>query len=337
MSASTKVRVAVTQQEPVWLDLHATVDKTCRLIAEAAGNGAQLIAFPECWIPGYPAWIWCRPVDMGLFTTYLKNSLSYDSEHMRRICNAAAQHKITVVLGFSERDGNSLYIGQCTIDATGKLVMRRRKMKPTHMERTVFGDSSGRSLLNVVDLPIGKVGALACWEHIQPLLKYHTMIQGEEIHVSAWPVLHPHMGGESLWGMSQEGGMGASQVYALESASFVLLTTAVLGPSCVEKMNLSPPWDALGGGASAVIAPDGRRLTEPLPANEEGIVYADLDMDAILSCRHFVDACGHYSRPDLLWLGVDTREKTQHRPEGQADTTINGPEVTSGPVEEEST
>ncbi|GKZ28467.1 hypothetical protein AbraIFM66950_007135 [Aspergillus brasiliensis] len=337
MSASTKVRVAVTQQEPVWLDLHATVEKTCRLIAEAAGNGAQLITFPECWIPGYPAWIWCRPVDMGLFTTYLKNSLSYDSEHMRRICNAAAQHKITVVLGFSERDGNSLYIGQCTIDSTGKLVMRRRKMKPTHMERTVFGDSSGRSLLNVVDLPIGKVGALACWEHIQPLLKYHTMIQGEEIHVSAWPVLHPHMGGESLWGMSQEGGMGASQVYALESASFVLLTTAVLGPSCVEKMNLSPPWDALGGGASAVIAPDGRRLTEPLPANEEGIIYADLDMDAILSCRHFVDACGHYSRPDLLWLGVDTREKTQHRPEGQADTSINGPEVTSGPVEEEST
>ncbi|GKZ92559.1 hypothetical protein AnigIFM63604_011309 [Aspergillus niger] len=337
MSASTKVRVAVTQHEPVWLDLHATVDKTCRLIAEAAGNGAQLITFPECWLPGYPAWIWCRPVDMGLFTTYLKNSLSYDSEHMRRICNAAAQHKITVVLGLSERDGNSLYIGQCTIDSTGKIVMRRRKMKPTHMERTVFGESSGRSLLNVADLPIGKVGALACWEHIQPLLKYHTMIQGEEIHVSAWPVLHPHMGGESLWGMSQEGGTGASQVYALESASFVLLTTAVLGPTCVKKMNLSPPWDTLGGGASAVIAPDGRRLTEPLPANKEGFVYADLDLDMILTCRHFVDACGHYSRPDLLWLGVDTREKTQHRPEGQADNAAHGLDVTSGLVEEEST
>ncbi|GCB25404.1 arylacetonitrilase [Aspergillus awamori] len=337
MSASTKVRVAVTQHEPVWLDLHATVDKTCRLIAEAAGNGAQLITFPECWLPGYPAWIWCRPVDMGLFTTYLKNSLSYDSEHMRRICNAAAQHKITVVLGLSERDGNSLYIGQCTIDSTGKIVMRRRKMKPTHMERTVFGESSGRSLLNVANLPIGKVGALACWEHIQPLLKYHTMIQGEEIHVSAWPVLHPHMGGESLWGMSQEGGTGASQVYALESASFVLLTTAVLGPTCVKKMNLSPPWDTLGGGASAVIAPDGRRLTEPLPANEEGLVYADLDLDMILTCRHFVDACGHYSRPDLLWLGVDTREKTQHRPEGQADSAAHGLDVTSGLVEEEST
>ncbi|XRM48176.1 hypothetical protein ABZX51_011114 [Aspergillus tubingensis] len=336
MSASNKVRVAVTQHEPVWLDLHATVDKTCRLIAEAAGNGAQLIAFPECWLPGYPAWIWCRPVDMGLFTTYLKNSLSYDSEHMRRICNAAAQYEITVVLDFSERDGNSLYIGQCTIDSTGKIVMRRRKMKPTHMERTVFGESSGRSLLNVVDLPIGKVGALSCWEHIQPLLKYHTMIQGEEIHVSAWPVLHPHMGGESLWGMSQEGGMGASQVYALESASFVLLATAVLGPSCVEKMNLSPPWDTLGGGASAVIAPDGRRLTEPLPPNEEGFIYADVDLDVILSCRHFVDACGHYSRPDLLWLGVDTREKTPHRPEGQGDNTTSNLDTSSVLVEEES-
>ncbi|EHA21664.1 hypothetical protein ASPNIDRAFT_41410 [Aspergillus niger ATCC 1015] len=333
MTASTKVRVAVTQHEPVWLDLHATVDKTCRLIAEAAGNGAQLITFPECWLPGYPAWIWSAWLHPPRQSA--TNSLSYDSEHMRRICNAAAQHKITVVLGLSERDGNSLYIGQCTIDSTGKIVMRRRKMKPTHMERTVFGESSGRSLLNVVDLPIGKVGALACWEHIQPLLKYHTMIQGEEIHVSAWPVLHPHMGGESLWGMSQEGGTGASQVYALESASFVLLTTAVLGPTCVKKMNLSPPWDTLGGGASAVIAPDGRRLTEPLPANEEGFVYADLDLDMILTCRHFVDACGHYSRPDLLWLGVDTREKTQHRPEGQADNAAYGLDVPSGLVEEE--
>ncbi|PWY67113.1 carbon-nitrogen hydrolase [Aspergillus sclerotioniger CBS 115572] len=333
--ATTTVRVAITQQEPVWLDLDATVDKTCRLIAEAASNGAQLITFPECWIPGYPAWIWCRPIDTDLFKTYFKNSLSYESEHMRRICRVATQHRITVVLGFSERDGNSLYIGQCTIDSTGKIVMRRRKVKATHMERTVFGEASGSSLLNVVDLPIGKVGTLTCWEHIQPLLKYHTMIQGEEIHVSTWPPLPPHFGGDSLWGMSAEGGMSASQVFALESAAFVLHTTAVMGPKCAEVMKLIPPWDVVGGGSSAVVGPDGRRLTEPLPPTEEGIIYADLDKDVIVSCRHFVDACGHYSRPDLLWLGVDTQEKVHHRPaEGRSPSVARGRELRSQPVYE---
>ena len=119
-----------------------------------------------------------------------------------------------------------------------------------------------------------------------------------------------------------QGGLGASQVFALESAAFVLHTTAVLGPSCAEAMKLTPPWDTVGGGSSAVIGPDGRRLTEPLPPTEEGIVYADLDKDVIVSCRHFVDACGHYSRPDLLWLGVDTQEKAHHRPAGGRSVSV---------------
>ncbi|PYH92092.1 carbon-nitrogen hydrolase [Aspergillus ellipticus CBS 707.79] len=312
MSSNT-VRVAVTQQEPEWLDLEATVGKTLRLIAEAAGNGAQLITFPECWIPGYPAWIWCRSVEFQLATKYIQNSLSYDSDHMRRICSAAAQHKIVVVLGFSERDGNSLYIGQCTINADGEILMRRRKLKATHVERTVFGEASGRSLMNVVDLPLGKVGALSCWEHIQPLLKYHTMVQREELHVAAWPPLHPFPGGETLWGISADGCLGQSQVYALESATYVLHTTAVIGEKAVSRMGLVGPWAILGGGQSAIIGPDGRRLSEPLPPTEEGIIYADLDLDMILTARQFVDACGHYSRPDLLWLGADRREKTHHR------------------------
>ncbi|OJJ42224.1 hypothetical protein ASPZODRAFT_147657 [Penicilliopsis zonata CBS 506.65] len=328
------VTVAVTQQEPEWLDLSASVAKTCRLIAEAAQNGAQLVTFPECWIPGYPVWIWyvdmekdylkisrnadlsrSRPVDVEMAGRYITNSLSYGSEEMQRICQAAAEHGITVSLGFSERDGHSLYIAQCTIDTTGQIVMQRRKFKPTHMERTIFGDASGRSLLNVSSLPIGKVGALACWEHIQPLLKYHTMLQREEIHVSAWPPLQPHSGGQSLWGMSADGCLGLSQVYAVESASFVLHTTAILGPKAIEAMKCTDPLFGIpGGGSSAVIGPDGRLLTKPLPAEEEGILYVDLKSDMILACRHFVDACGHYSRPDLLWLGVDTTEKKHSYP-----------------------
>jgi nitrilase len=126
---------------------------------------------------------------------------------MATICSAAKSAKIAVVLGFSVNDNNSLYISQCTISAAGDIVMRRRKMKPTHMERTVFGDASGSSLNNVVDVEgVGKVGALSCWEHIQPLLKYHTMSLREQIHIAAWPMLHPFQeGSEGLYSMTAEG------------------------------------------------------------------------------------------------------------------------------------
>lgn len=201
------VRVAVTQHEAAWLDLEAGVQKTCKIIEEAAQAGAKLVAFPECWIPGYPAWIWTRSVDFDLSVKYVENSLVVSSSQMQRICEAAATNEINVALGFSERDGNSVYIAQALIDETGKIAMKRRKLKPTHMERTVFGDASGECLANVVSIPeVGRTGGLSCWEHIQPLLKYYTFSQGEEIHVAAWPPLDPFMDGSpGFWSMSIEG------------------------------------------------------------------------------------------------------------------------------------
>ncbi|PSN68107.1 carbon-nitrogen hydrolase [Corynespora cassiicola Philippines] len=311
------VKVAVTQHEPVWLDLDASVDKACRLIEEAASNGAKLVAFPEVWIPGYPFWIWARPVDPPTTTHYIKNSLRYDSPQIARLQTAARQSNIAVVLGFSENDGkNSLYIAQCIISAKGELLMRRRKLKPTHMERTVFGDAGGDSLDNVVDVEgVGKVGALACWEHIQPLLKYHTAGLGEEVHVAAWPPVPAfEEGGQELFSMSAEGIQLLSQAHAIEAGTFVLHCTAVITQKGLDAMKLSiddTPLvkDTPGGGFSAVFAPDGRRLTQPIPPSEEGFVYADLPMDFCTTIRSFVDAHGHYSRPELLWLGVDKRKK----------------------------
>ncbi len=125
---------------------------------------------------------------------------------MASIRKSAAENKINVLLGLAENDGNSVYIAQALIGADGEIKMRRRKVKPTHMERTVFGDGSGSSLKNVVKVDgVGRVGSLACWEHTQPLLKYHTYLQREEIHVAAWPPLDPHPGGPGLWSMSKEG------------------------------------------------------------------------------------------------------------------------------------
>jgi predicted amidohydrolase len=127
---------------------------------------------------------------------------------MTRIQHAAKTSNISVVLGFSENDGgNSIYIAQCIISSTGNVVMKRRKFKPTHMERTVFGDAGGESLKNVVQLEgVGRVGALNCWEHMQPLVKYHTMSLREEIHVAAWPPLGPfQQGSEALFSMTADG------------------------------------------------------------------------------------------------------------------------------------
>ncbi|KAH8716944.1 cyanide hydratase/nitrilase-like protein [Phaeosphaeriaceae sp. PMI808] len=313
------IKVAVTQHEPIWLDLNATVEKTCQLIQEAANNGAKLIAFPEVWIAGYPAWIWARPLDPPLATKYIKNSLSYDSPEMARICSAAKSASIAVVLGFSENEHNSLYISQCIIAPSGEIIMKRRKFKPTHMERTVFGDGGGSSLNNVVDVEgVGKVGALACWEHMQPLVKYHTTSLREQIHVAAWPPVHAfEEGSEGLYSMTAEGVGALSQAHAIESSTFVLHCTTVMTSVGISAHGTegNPLFGKVGGGYSAVYGPDGRRLTKPLPADQEGFIYADLPMDLLISMRHFADPIGHYSRPELLWLGVDAREKKHVRSE----------------------
>ncbi|QGI83915.1 hypothetical protein CEK25_010644 [Fusarium fujikuroi] len=306
------VRVAVTQAEPRWLDLQGSVDKTCALIGEAARGGAQLLAFPECWVTGYPAWIWARPVDTHLTSRYIKNCMRADGPEMARIQQCAADNDITVVLGFSENFHNTLYISQAIIDANGKLLALRRKIKATHMERTIFGDASGDALTSVVDTKVGRVGALSCWEHIQPLLKYYLYSHREQIHVAAWPPLHPHKG-EELWSMSREGARSLSQTYAIESQAFVLHATSVISEQGISLMNTEngAVMNIPGGGSSAIFGPDGRILTEDVPECDEGILYATLDLDEILRCKSFVDVCGHYSRPDMLWLGVD-REVKKH-------------------------
>jgi predicted amidohydrolase len=233
---------------------------------------------------------------------------------MKQICAVAAKNKIAVSIGFSENLSNSLYISQATIGANGQILVMRRKLKPTHMERTVFGDATGGgTLANVAEIPgVGRVSALACWEHIQPLLKYNTCLQRPDIHVAAWPPVREHPGGPALWSMSREGCRNLSQTFAIESGTFALHTTAVISDKGLEKMGIPKGQGVFGlpgGGSSGIYGPDGRAMSTDIPETEEGILYADLDFDDILRTKSFVDICGHYSRPDMLWLGVDQKEK----------------------------
>ncbi len=215
-----------------------------------------------------------RPVDPVTNTRYVQNSLSVNSPEMETIKAAAKANSIAVSLGFSERiDTHSVYIAQALITPQGDLAMHRRKIKPTHMERTVFGDGSGADLSNVADIDFGgdigviKVGSLACWEHTQPLLKYHTISQKEVVHISMWPPIDPHPGVEApnLWSMSAEGCQNLSQTFAMESGAFVLHCTAVCNEKGMDTMKTKGGllFQEPGGGHSAVIGPDGRRLTTP--------------------------------------------------------------------------
>ena len=165
----TLLRVGAVQAEPEWLDVEKGTEKTLDLIADAAARGVDILGFPETWIPGYPVFLWSHPVldQMPFVGAYHQNSPTVDGTHMERIRAAARAHAITVVIGYSERAAGSLYMAQTVISAEGEVVLHRRKLKPTHAERTLFGEGDG-SDLKVVDVAGIRLGALNCWEHLQP-------------------------------------------------------------------------------------------------------------------------------------------------------------------------
>ncbi|MBT9488818.1 MAG: carbon-nitrogen hydrolase family protein [Rubrivivax sp.] len=300
-------RAAAVQAAPVFLDLDAGVDKAIALIAEAAANGAKLIAFPETWLPGYPWFIWLDSPAWGMqfIQRYHDNSLVYGSPQAYRLAAAAQQHKVMVVMGHSEKAGGSLYMGQWIIGADGETVAIRRKLKPTHVERTIFGEGDG-SDLSVWDTPLGRVGALCCWEHLQPLSKYAMYAQNEQVHVAAWPSFSLYRGG--AYALGAEVNNAASRIYAVEGQCFVLAPCATVSANMVQVLCGDDPMKRQlllqGGGFAGIYAPDGQLISTPMPEDQEGLVYADLDLGMISLAKAAADPAGHYARPDVtrLWL-----------------------------------
>ncbi|MFW3170424.1 carbon-nitrogen hydrolase family protein [Geodermatophilus sp. CPCC 206100] len=303
MTAQT-VRAAAVQAEPRWLDLDAGVQQVVDLIGEAAANGARLVAFPETFVPGYPWWIWLDAPAWGMqfVARYSTNSMTRDGAEMARIAAAAAEHRVHVVLGFSERAGGSLYMSQAFLDDTGKVVGVRRKLKPTHVERSVFGEGDG-SDIQVHETPFGRLGALNCWEHFQPLTKYAMYSLGEQIHVASWPSFSLYRGAAQALG--PEVNNAASLVYAVEGQTFVLAPCGVIGPAAHELFADTDAKRELlrqGGGFARIYGPEGTELAQPLPETEEGILYADLDPALLAVAKSAADPVGHYSRPDVFRL-----------------------------------
>jgi aliphatic nitrilase len=306
MPATThpRFRVAAIQAAPVFLDLDGSIDKARRLIREAAGNGARLIAFPETWIPGYPwfAWLDSPAWGMQFIQRYHDNSLVLGSPEYQRIAQAARDNRIWVVLGYSEKAGGSLYMGQAFIDDQGDTVATRRKLKPTHVERTIFGEGDG-SHLSVHETPLGNLGALCCWEHLQPLSKYAMYAQNEQVHIAAWPSFSLYRG--AAYALGPELNNAASQMYAAEGQCFVVAPCATVSREMVEMLcvdDMKKQLLRIGGGFTRIYAPDGSPMGDPIPEDQEGIMFADLDLGMIPLAKAAADPSGHYSRPDVTRL-----------------------------------
>lgn len=317
-----KYTAAVVQATPVYLDLDATIEKTVALIAEAATHGARLINFPETWVPGYPYWAWLGSAAWSAqwIQRYYDNSLELDTDAERRVADAAREHGIHVVLGCSLRDGGSLYMGQIIYDAEGRRVAARRKLKPTYLERAVFGEGQGDGLA-VHDTELGRLGALCCWEHYQPLTKYAMYSMNEQVHAAAWPSfsLMPQ-----VYALGPELNDAASQMYAGEGGCFVLAASMPVTEELVEQLCDTPDKRELllvGGGRSMIFGPDGSRLCEYLPPDQEGILYAELDLGLISLAKAAADPAGHYARPDVTRLVLNQRASAPVEHVGTAGDT----------------
>lgn len=308
----TVVRAAAVQHAPVFLDRDATIAKGIGLIGEAARGGADLVVFPETWVPCYPLWIfgstgWEDPRGRRAYARLLENSVLVGSESTDRICAAARRHGVHVVMGINELEPGSrgtIYNSLLTISPEGRILGVHRKIMPTHAERIVWAAGDG-STLHVYDTPLGRLGGLICWEHWMPLARFAMHARGEQIHAAVWPEapeLH-HL---------------ASRHYAFEGRCFVVCAGTYLTADMVpEELREAAAGGQIGDdasvllpGGSGIIGPDASWIAGPA-GNEETLVYGDIELAQIPEEFGTLDAAGHYNRPDIFRLDVDTRPRRQ--------------------------
>lgn len=306
-----RFKAAAVQTAPVFLDTDATVDKVVRLIGEAAGNGAALVAFPEVFVAGYPYWSWIgNPVEGSpWFEKLARSAIEIPGPEISKIAAAAARHKINVVVGVNERNRHgigTLFNTLVTIAADGRILGRHRKLVPTWAEKLTWapGDASA---LRVHDTSIGPLGSLACGENTNTLARFALIAQGELVHVASYislPVAPPD------YDMAEAIKVRAA-AHSFEGKLFTIVSCSTVSEEIITALEADfPKARALltrkNSAFSGVLGPDGRVIGEPL-IDQEGIVYADIDLARCIQPRQMHDIAGHYNRFDVFDLRVNRR------------------------------
>ena len=299
-----KVKVAVVQAAPVLFDREATVEKTCRLTAEAAAQGAKLILFPEAFIPAYPRGLTFgtvvgsrSPQGRDTWQAYWSNAVDIPSPATEALGAAARQAKAYLVVGVIEREGGTLYCTTLYFNPAGELVGKHRKLKPTAAERLIWGEGDG-STLTVIDTEFGKVGGLICWENYMPLARMAMYSKGVELYLA------PTADSRDNW-------QATIRHIALEGRCFVLgcnqfVTKSMYPADLAGVEDLASQPEIMCRGGSAIISPLGEVLAGPL-FDKEGMLFADLDLAEVARSKFDFDVVGHYARPDVFQLSVNEK------------------------------
>jgi len=300
---------AAVQASPVWMDTAATVEKACGLIREAAANGARLVAFPEVYVPAYPYWNWLMTPFEGsrFFRELYKQSILIPGPETQRLCEVARALKCYVVIGVNERSAVSMgtiYNTNLIIGADGQLLGVHRKLVPTFAEKLTWGYGDGSSI-RPYETEVGRIGTLACGENTNTLARFALLAQGEQVHVANYPAF-PFT---SRYSMTEAIRIRAAS-HAFEGKVFVVVSSSALNDEIVDQVCTTDQQRALmrerPASLSVIYGPDGLPVCKPL-VDEEGIAYADIELEREIELKQFHDIVGHYNRFDVFNLRLNRR------------------------------
>lgn len=299
----SKINLAAVQAAPVFFDKAASAEKACDWIAEAGKRGADITAFGETWLPGYPFFIEAPLSDLWweAAALYLENAVLLDGPEIGRICKAAKQAGTDVVIGVAELDAatkSSIYASLVFISRDGEVLGRHRKIKPTHHERSVWADGDAKGL-KVHERPYGRLSGLNCWEHNIVLPGFSLICQGTQIHVAGWPGREPEKApSDPVWSRQ----ILLSRAFASQAGAYVIAPAGLrLTEHVPGKFRSLSAFEHTG--QSAIIDPRGEIIAGP--ADGETILFAEADLEEVRKAKSACDPAGHYSRPDLFEVRLE--------------------------------
>ena len=300
-----KIKVAVAQATPIFLDRAGTIEKACALIEEAGREGARLVVFPEAFIPGYPDWVWAIPPGedrlLGeLYAELLANSVAIPGPEVERLGRAARKAGVFVAMGLSERNteasGATLYNTLLYLNSNGDVIGKHRKLVPTGAERMVWAQGDG-STLEVYDTSIGRLSGLICWENYMPLARYALYAWGTQIYLApTWNRGEPWL--STLRHIAKEGRM-----YVL-GCCMALRKADIPDRYAFKQRFYSTAGEWINEGDSVIVDPDGNVIAG-LVSRKEEILYAEINLDKTWGAKWILDVAGHYARPDVFQLTVN--------------------------------